>query len=150
MNRLFKLLGLYEGQREIERIEAFNRFGLYRLDFLRQAVINPTLDETVVALQDRIVGAARQVARELNLDAIVYNNGSTHPDRLTCVQDPTGYKPFPPDVDVNFVVNGLIPPDTKRRICDVLGIDPPAKTDEAFGQEVLVWREDGMRHFLWH
>jgi len=47
--------------------------------------------------------------RELRVSGRVVNTGSTHESRMVYVLDPFGkHKPFPPDIDLNIIVNELV------------------------------------------
>ncbi len=79
------------------------------IDTLREEITKTSsnLDAEVRTYEDYVTRALTRTLLDLNIEARVVNNGSTHSSRGTYVMDPRGvHNPFPPDIDLNVVVYG--------------------------------------------
>lgn len=79
---------------------------LAKLEDVRNQIKKVNLDKQAIAHSTSFTERMSYALKEHGVKGRVFNNGSTHESRMSYVLDPTSqHKPFPPDIDLNVIVN---------------------------------------------
>src|SRR3989344_2503273 len=113
------------------------------IDDVRKSLKKIKLDDQIRALSDYYVHRMKDLLRELRVSGRVVNTGSTHESRMTYVLDPFGkHKPFPPDIDLNIIVNELeLPKNLERTLADELKKGGHVHKDMKHEKMIIIRRE---------
>lgn len=113
---------------------------LCTLDDVREQVDSVHLEEEIETYERYVTTRLERVLREQGVQGRVVNNGSTGKTRKTYILDPRGkYKLFPPDVDLNVIVDvSEIPKGLERSLMAPFSRGGHTHTDEKYHKVIGV------------